>query len=80
MGHDQPIGLPTNFKTLPEYLKTLGYKTHAFGKYVQNTFIISVNLFSTMAYISPTPNCSITLMFIFDQRFIRLEFVFYCPC
>jgi len=33
LGTWNPLGLPTNIKTMPEYLKTLGYKTHAFGKW-----------------------------------------------
>ena len=28
-----PEGIPTNIKLLPEYLKTIGYKTHMFGKW-----------------------------------------------
>lgn len=29
----QPYGLPLSLKTLPQYLKTLGYKTHMIGKW-----------------------------------------------
>ena len=28
-----PEGIPTNIKLLPEYLRTMGYKTHMFGKW-----------------------------------------------
>ena len=29
-----PVGLYTNFTLMPEYLRELGYRTHAIGKYV----------------------------------------------